>query len=146
MKVAIVISFFYREIAEQLLENAQKSLLQNGVLLKNIKVIEVPGALEMPFATQLIAMHKKFDAVITLGAVIKGETAHFDFVCQECNRGLMDVSLKYSLPVIFGVLTTFTYEQALARASEKGQNKGKEFAETALRMFELVQNQKKLLE
>ncbi len=98
MKIAIVISFFYEEIATELLENVKKTLLKNGVLLKNIKIIEVPGALEMPLATKLVA--GGVDAVITLGAVIKGSTAHFDYVCGESYRGLMDVSLEYSLPVI----------------------------------------------
>lgn len=137
VKVGIIISFFYRDIALQLLKNTQKTLVKHGVKLKNIKVIEVPGALEMPLTAQLLAQKKKADVIITLGAVIKGATAHFDFVCQESYRGLMDVSLKYSLPVIFGVLTVFTREQAVERASAKGLNKGKEFAETALQMFQL---------
>ena len=137
MKVTLLVSFFYQELIEQLVENVKRTLLENGVELENIKVVEVPGALEMPLAAQFIAQKKQTDVIITLGAVIKGDTAHFDYVCQESYRGLMDVSLKYSLPVIFGVLTVFTLEQALERVTANGLNKGKEFAESALKMVQL---------
>ena len=125
LKIAIVISRFNDSIGNELLKHAQKSLKDNNV--KDITIIRVPGALEIPLTAKIIA--KQFDAIIALGSVIKGGTAHFDYVCAETYRGLMDASLETETPIIFGVLTVNTKKQALERIS-----KGKDYAEAAIEM------------
>jgi len=107
-------------------------LLEYGVKKQNIKLERVPGALELPFAAQKIIKTKKINVVIALGIVIKGETNHYDFVCAETFRGLMDVQLKLNTPIIFGILTCKTHKQVKDRISKNGLNKGKSFAEAAL--------------
>ena len=144
MKMALVVSQWNAEITEALYEGATKTLLKSGCREKDIQRFTVPGSYELPSAAALLAAGKqKVDAVICLGCVIQGETRHFEFICQAVAQGLMDVSLKYTLPVIFGVLTTDTYSQAKERAGGKHGNKGVEAAITALQMTDLFRRQKK---
>lgn len=137
-RIAIVLCRYNDHLGQELLENSTETLLKNGVLAKNITLIHVPGALETPLATQHLTKKKLYHAIIVLGAVIKGETAHFDHVCRESYRGLMDVSLKTATPVIFGILTVNNEQEALDRVSKKKLNKGKEYAEAALEMAMLL--------
>jgi len=137
-KIAIVISQFNEEIGNRLLDSCIKTLKKSGVLLENIEVIWVPGAFEIPLVAQKIAISHNVDAIITLGAVIKGGTPHFDYVCSECARGILDVQMKTGLPVIFGILTCNTPEQAFERSNKNEQNKGYQCAITAIEMINLL--------
>ncbi len=119
-QVAIVVSDFNEEITEQLLDNCFKALKKCKINPENIAVSHVSGAFEIPFIAKKLIETGEFDGVITLGAVIRGETPHFDYICAECTRGIMDLNLKYNIPVIFGVLTCNTTEQAIARM-QKGE-------------------------
>ncbi len=134
LRIAIVLCRYNDHIGEELFRNTEKELLASGVRKNNITLVRVPGALEAPLAVQFLAEKKQFHGIITLGAVIKGATAHFEHVCTETYRGLMDVSLRTRTPVIFGILTVQNERQALERASEKKLNKGKEYAEAAIEM------------
>lgn len=136
-KIAIVISEFNQEICERLLDSCVKTLKKCGVLLEDIEVIWVPGAFEIPLMSQKIATKHNIDAIITLGAVIRGGTPHFDYVCGECARGIMDVQLKTGLPVIFGVLTCDNAEQAMERSANNDNNKGYQCAIAAVEMVNL---------
>ena len=138
-KFAIVVSRFNSFVVESLLEGAVDTLDRFGeVGSDDITVIRVPGAYELPMAAQRIAQSKKFDAIIALGAVIRGGTPHFDFVAGECNKGLAQVSLEYSIPVSFGVITTASIEQAIERSGTKAGNKGAEAAMGALEMVNVM--------
>ncbi|HAB79779.1 MAG TPA: 6,7-dimethyl-8-ribityllumazine synthase [Glaciecola sp.] len=138
-KFAIVVSRFNSFVVESLLEGAVDTLDRFGeVGSDDITVIRVPGAYELPMAAQRIAQSKKFDAIIALGAVIRGGTPHFDFVAGECNKGLAQVSLEYSIPVSFGVITTDSIEQAIERSGTKAGNKGAEAAMGALEMVNVM--------
>jgi len=138
-KFAIVVSRFNSFVVESLLEGAVDTLDRFGeVSSDDITVIRVPGAYELPMAAQRIAQSKKFDAIIALGAVIRGGTPHFDFVAGECNKGLAQVSLEYSIPVSFGVITTDSIEQAIERSGTKAGNKGAEAAMGALEMVNVM--------
>ena len=134
MKVAIVVSEWNPEITEALYNGAVETLTGNGCKAKNISRINVPGSFELPSAAQFIAEKKKVDAIICIGCVIQGETRHFDFICDAVANGIVNVSLKYNLPVIFGVLTPNNMQQAKARAGGKHGNKGVEAAVTAIKM------------
>ena len=136
-KIAIVVSEWNEEITGSLHEGAYQSLIQNGIQKENILSLSVPGSYELSFGAQKMAQKKEIDAVICLGCVIQGETRHFEFICQSVSQGLKDVALKFDKPVIFGVLTTDTYQQALDRAGGKYGNKGDEAAITALKMLNL---------
>ena len=138
IKVAIVLSLFNEFIGQKLLEGALKSLKENGVNEKNIDIVKVPGAFEIPLAAEKLASLKKYDTILCLGAVIKGETPHFDYVAEAACTGILQVSLKYSLPIAFGVLTTNNIEQAVERAGGKHGNKGYDVAITALEMADLI--------
>ncbi|MCX6275678.1 MAG: 6,7-dimethyl-8-ribityllumazine synthase [Bacteroidetes bacterium] len=137
MKIAIVVSEWNPEITEALFDAAYETLLANGCKEKNILRVNVPGSFELPAGAQLVAESKKPDAVICLGCVIQGETRHFDFICDAVANGLVQLSLKYNKPFIFGVLTPNNMEQARARAGGKHGNKGVEAAVTALKMVAL---------
>ncbi|WP_372881963.1 6,7-dimethyl-8-ribityllumazine synthase [Psychromonas sp.] len=138
-KIAIVISRFNSFINEQLLAGAIDTLKRTGqVAEENITVVRVPGAVELPLATKRVAAAKKFDAIIALGTVIRGGTPHFEFVANECNKGLAQVSLDFDVPVAFGVLTTDSIEQAIERAGTKMGNKGSEAALSALEMVNVM--------
>jgi len=142
-KIAIVVSRFNEFITKRLLEGCLEELIQRGVNKSNITVAEVPGAYEIPAAALTLAKKKTIDAVICLGAVIRGETSHFELVAQGAAQGIMQVSLKTSKPVIFEVLATETVEQANKRSEEKGDNKGRDAANTALEMIEVLARLKK---
>ena len=134
MKVAMIVSEWNPAITEELFIGATGTLVANGCKKKNILRVNVPGSFELPAAAQFTAEKKKVDAIICIGCVVQGETRHFDFICEAVANGIVNVSLKYNLPVIFGVLTTNTMEQARARAGGKHGNKGVEAAVTAIKM------------
>lgn len=136
-KFAILVARFNSFIVESLLEGAIDTLKRHGVNESDIEIIRVPGAFEMPIAAQRLAAKSKYDAIIALGAVIRGGTPHFDYVAGECVKGLAQVSLNADIPVTFGVLTVDSIEQAIERAGTKAGNKGEEAAITALEMVNL---------
>jgi 6,7-dimethyl-8-ribityllumazine synthase len=138
MRAAIVVSRFNSFITERLVEGAVDALLRHGGKDGDITVIRVPGAFEIPVAAKMAASNGNFDAVIALGAVIRGSTPHFDYVAAEVSKGLAHVSLDTCKPVAFGVLTTDTIEQAIERAGTKAGNKGFDAAVTAIEMFNLA--------
>jgi 6,7-dimethyl-8-ribityllumazine synthase len=137
-KIGIIVSRFNSFIAEKLLEGALDTLVRSGVADKNIEVARVPGAYEIPLVAQKMARAKRYDAVICLGVVIRGATPHFDYVAGEAAKGIAQVSLENGIPVMFGVLTTETIEQAIERAGSKGGNKGADCALAALEMINLL--------
>lgn len=137
LKIAVVVARFNEFITDKLLSGAEGGLKRHGVKEENIDIIWVPGAYEIPYAAQKCADMKKYDAVITLGAVIKGATPHFDFVCSAASSGVAKVSLDSRIPVIFGVLTTNTIEEAVERAGTKAGNKGYDAAVSAIEMANL---------
>ncbi len=138
-RFAILVSEWNEEVTESLFSGAYETLLAHGVKKKNIVKHYVPGSFELSLGAQLMASKKEFDAVICLGCVIQGETKHFDFICDAVAHGITNVSLKYNKPVIFGVLTPNTQQQALDRAGGKHGNKGDEAAITAIKMLSLMQ-------
>ncbi|PKG37261.1 6,7-dimethyl-8-ribityllumazine synthase [Psychromonas sp. Urea-02u-13] len=138
-KIAIVISRFNSFINEQLLAGAIDTLKRTGqVQDDNITVVRMPGAVELPLVAKRVAASKKYDAIIALGTVIRGGTPHFEFVANECNKGLAQVSLDFDIPVAFGVLTTDSIDQAIERAGTKMGNKGSEAALSALEMVNVM--------
>jgi len=138
-KFAIVVARFNSFIVESLLEGAVDTLKRVGdVSDQDITVVRVPGAFEMPLAVQKVAASKKYDAIIALGAVIRGGTPHFEYVAGECTKGLAQVMMQHSVPVSFGVLTVESIEQAIERAGTKMGNKGGEAAMSALEMVNVV--------
>lgn len=138
VKVGIVVSRFNDLITRRLLEGAVDALVRHGVARTDIEVAWVPGAVEIPVAAQAMARRGSFDAVVTLGAVIRGATSHYDYVCSMVASGVNRVALDHDLPVVFGVLTTDTIEQALERAGTKAGNNGFDAATTALEMVSLL--------
>ncbi len=128
----IVVSRFNSFICERLLEGAIDALVRHGAADADITVARIPGAFEIPLAAKTMAASRKFDAVICLGAVIRGSTPHFEYVSSEVSKGVASVSLESGIPVAFGVLTTDTIEQAVERAGTKAGNKGFEAAVTAI--------------
>jgi 6,7-dimethyl-8-ribityllumazine synthase len=132
---AIIVSEWNEEITESLYNGAVQTLLKNGAKTENIHKVYVPGSFELSLASQKMAQRKDVDAVICLGCVIQGETKHFDFICDAVAHGITNVSLKYDKPVVFGVLTPNTMQQALDRAGGKHGNKGDEAAITAIKML-----------
>ncbi|RAI10629.1 MAG: 6,7-dimethyl-8-ribityllumazine synthase [Candidatus Melainabacteria bacterium] len=137
-KFCIVISRFNEFIGSKLLSGAIDELKRHGVNEDNIDVIWVPGAFEIPIIAKKAAKSGKYNAIITLGAVIKGSTSHYDYVCAEVSKGVASVSLETCVPVIFGVLTTDNIEQAIERAGTKAGNKGSDAAKSAIEMANLV--------
>lgn len=137
-KFCIVASRFNSFIVEALEKGAIDALLRHGVPAGHIHLVKTPGAFELPIAIQRIAATQRYDAIIALGTVIRGSTAHFDYVAGECAKGLGNLALKYDIPVSFGVLTVDTIEQAIERAGTKAGNKGAEAAVTALEMVDLL--------
>lgn len=142
-KIAIVVSEFNQEITSKLLEGAQQRLHALQIPEKNITIAHVPGAVEIPLTAAWFAKTKQHDAIIALGCVIRGETNHYDYVCQMVSQGCMNVMLQYELPVIFGVLTTDTEEQALDRVGGAFGHKGIEAVDAAMRMIMLGANIKR---
>ena len=139
-KIGIVIARFNSFIGERLLEGAMDSLVRSGVNSDDITVARVPGAFEIPLVAQKMAKSGKYEAVIVLGAVIRGATPHFDYVAGEVAKGTAQVMLDTGVPVLFGVLTTETIEQAIERAGTKAGNKGSDVAIAALEMINLLEN------
>jgi len=137
-KFTIVVARFNGFVVESMLKGAIDTLKRHGVSEENISVVRVPGAFEMPLATKRVAQSKSCDAIITLGAVIRGGTPHFDFVAGECASGIARISLEENLPIAFGVLTTDTIEQAIERSGTKAGNKGADAAMSALEMVSLM--------
>ena len=137
LKVGIIVGRFNSFIGERLLEGALDALVRHGASDGEITVARVPGAFEIPLAAQKMAKSGKYDALICLGAVIRGSTPHFDYVASEVSKGIAHVSLETGVPVAFGVLTTDSIEQAVERAGAKGGNKGWSAASTALEMANL---------
>ncbi|MBL7888275.1 MAG: 6,7-dimethyl-8-ribityllumazine synthase [Bacteroidia bacterium] len=137
MRIGIVVAEWNIDITGALRDGAIKTLLENGVVENDIVVKYVPGSFELTFGAQLMCEDPSIDAVITIGCVIQGETRHFDFICDAVAHGVTNVSLKYNKPVIFGVLTPNTLQQAQDRAGGKHGNKGDEAAVTALKMLAL---------
>jgi 6,7-dimethyl-8-ribityllumazine synthase len=137
MRIGIVVSEWNNDITDNLLRGAMETLTECGASLDHLNIIYVPGSFELPSGAQLLLENTSVEAVITLGCVIRGETPHFDFVCQTCADGVKDVALKYKKPVIFGVLTDNTLEQSRARSGGNLGNKGVEAAVTAIKMIAL---------
>jgi 6,7-dimethyl-8-ribityllumazine synthase len=138
LKFALVVSRFNSFITERLLEGALDCLRRQGVADDDLTVARVPGAWEIPLVAKQLAQAKAYDAVICLGAVIRGSTAHFDYVAAEVSKGIAQVSLEAQTPISFGILTTDTLEQAIERAGSKAGNKGFAAAEAALEMVNLM--------
>lgn len=138
IKVGIVAGRFNEFIVSKLVGGALDGLKRHGLEEDDIEIAWVPGAFEIPLIAQRMAMSDKYDAVICLGAVIKGSTPHFDYVCAEVSKGVASVSLETKKPVIFGVLTTDSIEQAIERAGTKAGNKGYDAAVTAIEMVNLI--------
>lgn len=140
MKVGIVVARFNDFITSKLLAGAEDALLRHGVSADDIHVAWVPGAFEIPLIASKMAKSGKYDAVIALGAVIRGSTTHYDYVCSEVSKGCANVSLNSDIPVMFGVLTTENIEQAIERAGSKAGNKGSECAVGAIEMVSLIRS------
>ena len=139
LKFGIVVSQWNKEITDGLFNGAYSTLIDCGVLEKNIKKLEVPGSFELIFGTKILSK-KNVDAIICLGSVIKGQTKHFDYVCQGVTNGIKDLNISLEIPVIFGILTDNTMDQAINRSGGKHGNKGVEAAITAIKMADLNQN------
>ena len=138
VKIAIVAGRFNEFITSKLVGGALDVLKRNDVSEENIDIAWVPGAFEIPLIAKKLANTQKYDAIITLGAVIKGSTPHFDYVCAEVSKGVAQISLQSELPVIFGVLTTNNIEEAIERAGTKAGNKGADAAFSAIEMINLI--------
>lgn len=137
-KFCIIVARFNEFITSKLLSGALDELRRHGVNEDNIDVVWVPGSFEIPLIAQKCAQTKRYDAIITLGAIIRGATAHFDYVSAELSKGIASVSLNEGIPVIFGVLTTENIEQAIERAGTKAGNKGSDAARTAIETVNLI--------
>ncbi|ERK52298.1 6,7-dimethyl-8-ribityllumazine synthase [Leptotrichia sp. oral taxon 879] len=138
VKIAIVAGRFNEFITSKLIGGALDVLKRNDVSEENIDIAWVPGAFEIPLIAKKLANTQKYDAIITLGAVIKGSTPHFDYVCSEVSKGVAQISLQSELPVIFGVLTTNNIEEAIERAGTKAGNKGADAAFSVIEMINLI--------
>ena len=138
IRVGVVCARFNDFIVSRLLAGCEDTLLRHGVREEDIAVAWVPGAFEIPLIASKMAKSGKYDAVIALGAVIRGSTSHYDYVCSEVSKGVAQVALNSDIPVMFGVLTTDTIEQAVERAGTKAGNKGSECAEGAIEMVNLI--------
>ena len=136
-RFAIVVSRFNDFICSRLVEGAMDALLRHGALDEQVLLVKVPGAFELPLAARKLAMSGQYDAVICIGAVIRGATPHFDYVAAEVSKGIANVSLESNIPITFGVLTTDNLEQAIERAGSKSGNKGFEAAVAAIEMANL---------
>ncbi|MBI9088511.1 MAG: 6,7-dimethyl-8-ribityllumazine synthase [Desulfobacterium sp.] len=142
-KFGIIAARFNDFITERLVGGAIDALKRSGAADEDITLVKVPGAFEIPLVAKAMAASKKYDAVICLGAVIRGATSHYDYVCAEVSKGIATVSLDYGLPVIFGVLTTDSIEQAIERAGTKAGNKGFDSALAAIEMVNLMTTMEK---
>ena len=143
LKFAVICARFNDFITERLLAGALDALQRSGAAAESIEIVKVPGAWELPLAAKTLAAGKRHDAVVALGAVIRGETPHFDYVAAQAANGLAAVQLETGVPVAFGVLTTNTVEQAIDRAGGKSGNKGYDAAMTAIEMANLMRHLRK---
>jgi len=139
-RFGIIVARFNSFITESLLSGAVDTLVRHGADEKDIRTVYVPGAFEMPLVAKRMAASKRYDAIIALGAVIRGGTPHFEYVAGECTKGLAQVGMEYNLPLAFGVLTVDSIEQAIERAGTKAGNKGAEAAMSAIEMVNLLRN------
>ena len=137
VKIGIVVGRFNEMITERLLTGALETLAQNGVSSEDITMVRVPGSFEIPSAAQRLARAREVDAIVCLGAVIRGETPHFEYISLQVSRGIAEVALEYDLPVSFGVITADTVEQAMNRSGVEHSNKGVEATTAALEMADL---------
>lgn len=137
-RYGIAVARFNSFIVDKLLDGAIEALRKHGVMDRDITIVRVPGAYELPVAVKKMAASENYDAIIALGAVIRGGTPHFEYVAGECVKGLSHVSMESGLPIAFGVLTVNTIEQAIERAGTKAGNKGEEAALTAMEMVSLL--------
>lgn len=140
LKIGIVVGRFNEFIGSKLLSGAIDGLVRHGVKENDIDVAWVPGAFEIPVIAKKMAESRKYDAIICLGAVIRGSTTHYDYVCTEVSKGIATVSLNTGVPVLFGVITTENIEQAIERAGTKAGNKGYDCALSAIEMANLIRN------
>ena len=140
IRIGVVCSRFNDFIVSKLLSGCEDALLRHGVQGEDIAVAWVPGAFEIPLVAAKMAKSGKFDAVIALGSVIRGSTSHYDYVCSEVSKGIAQAALESGVPVLFGVLTTETLEQAIERAGTKAGNKGSECAQGAIEMVNLLRS------
>lgn len=139
IKIAIVSSNFRSEVADNLEKNCLLTFEKQGLKNNQIDIFRVPGALEIPLLVKKVALKKKYDAIITFGAIVKGDTYHFEQIANECVRGCMDVSWEFQIPVIFEVLAVAKLEDAMIRATRDKENKGEEAALTTLKMIDLLE-------
>jgi 6,7-dimethyl-8-ribityllumazine synthase len=135
---AIVVADFNAEITDKLLAGALQRLGERGVGTQQIAITHVPGAVEIPLTAKLLARTKKYSAIICLGAVIRGDTDHYDYVCQQVSNGCQQMMLEMEIPIIFGILTTKNLKQAYARVGGKDGHKGFEAADAAIKMVEII--------
>ena len=138
IRFGVIVGRFNSFVVESLLSGVMDTIIRHGGDLQNIEVVRVPGAYEMPLAAQRLAASVRYDALIAVGAVIRGGTPHFEFVAGECSKGLATVGLNHNIPIAFGVLTVDTIEQAIERAGTKAGNKGVEAALSAIEMVNLL--------
>lgn len=137
-RIALLVARFNSFVVESLLAGAVDCLKRHGADAQDMTIVRVPGAFEMPLVAKQLAASKKYDAIIALGAVIRGGTPHFEYVAGECTKGLASVGMEYNLPVAFGVLTVDSIEQAIERAGTKAGNKGVDAAMSAIEMIDLL--------
>lgn len=137
-RIGLVVARFTQEISQRLLDSTVRTLVENGVADGDITVAWVPGSFELPLACDSYARTEDYDAIIALGCVIRGETSHYDYVCESAARGVLGTGLRYQIPVVFGVLTTENRDQAEARAGGDHGDKGKECALAALEMIGVI--------
>lgn len=137
LKIGIVVSRFNEFITSKLETGCTDALQRHGAKEENIEIVRVPGAFEIPYLAKKMAGNGKYDAIICLGVVIRGDTPHFNYICSEVSKGIAQISLEFSIPVIFGIVTTDTIEQAIERAGTKSGNKGFDAAMSAIEMANL---------
>lgn len=138
VKIAIVVSRFNEPVAKKLLDGALARLTEFGIFNQTVKICWVPGAVEIPLIAKRLAKTENYEAIICLGAVIRGETSHYDYVCEQVSLGCQQVALECEVPVIFGILTTQNKEQAFARSGGDHGNKGAQMVDAAIEMIQLM--------
>ncbi|MDO8522331.1 MAG: 6,7-dimethyl-8-ribityllumazine synthase [bacterium] len=138
IRIGIIGTSFREDVTHELEKRCVATLLAHGVSKNHITIVRVPGAMEVPLIVKKMTKQKKYDALITFGAIVKGKTYHFEQIANECSRGCAAVSLQYEIPVIFEVLAVYSLADAMERATRKIENKGVEAAETALSMISLI--------
>jgi 6,7-dimethyl-8-ribityllumazine synthase len=139
VKLACVVTHYYQDLTDQMLADVQSRCADMGLKAQQLTVVWVPGAVEIPVVAKKLAAGGQYDAIMCLGIVIKGETAHFDYVAQQCSQGCQQVAITHQLPVVFGVLTTYDEAQALARINGEKGHVGIEVVDTALHMVSVMQ-------